>query len=276
MSAMHKLAQSALYSRVELITPEIAKVWLANNTGNRKIRKSRVEVYALAMARGEWQITHQGIAFDTDGRLLDGQHRLEAIVQYGRPVEMMVTRNIPSDGFHIMDMGMTRSHADVLGIDSKIASVASALCNMRYNNTRRAVLTNEIAALMPICELYLAELPKSTCRFFASAYMRAAAVFRMDDGEPVEFVRKQYDALIKTNVDEMSTCSKSLLKQYVDHSIQLAGSAGVREIFVRGCMVFSVAHQHKVCRITSAQVDKTAEAVGAWVANIIIQNGARS
>jgi len=34
--------------------------------------------FAEAMRRGEWMVTHQGIAFDTQGVLVDGQHRLAA------------------------------------------------------------------------------------------------------------------------------------------------------------------------------------------------------
>jgi hypothetical protein len=35
------------------------------------------------MVEGRFQVTHQGIGFDEDGQLTDGQHRLQGIVNSG-------------------------------------------------------------------------------------------------------------------------------------------------------------------------------------------------
>src|SRR5438046_2404287 len=56
-----------------------AEQWLAANTANRPLSRSTVRGFADAMRSGEWLVTHQGVAFDTDGVLVDGQHRLAAI-----------------------------------------------------------------------------------------------------------------------------------------------------------------------------------------------------
>jgi|LakMenEpi03Aug12_release.lakeMendotaPanAssembly.Ray.scaffolds.fasta_scaffold601331_2 hypothetical protein len=78
-------------TRLEVIGPEQAKIYLQMNTGNRNLQKGVVEQYAKDIRAGNWTLTHQGIAFAKDGRLLDGQHRLEAIVLAGIAVEMLVT-----------------------------------------------------------------------------------------------------------------------------------------------------------------------------------------
>ena len=71
-------------TEVVLVTPLLAKKWLERNTDNRDIRPSVVTGLAESITRGEWVLSHQGIAFAKSGRLLDGQHRLLAIVEANR------------------------------------------------------------------------------------------------------------------------------------------------------------------------------------------------
>lgn len=83
-------------TKLQKITPAMAEKWLATpNTKNRKLRQRTVEAFAADMRRGKWHITHQGIAFDEAGNLLDGQHRLAAIVKSGCTIEMLVTTGLP-------------------------------------------------------------------------------------------------------------------------------------------------------------------------------------
>lgn len=78
------------------VTPKMAERWLyEKNTKNRKMYENVVNRYALDMKRGNWALNHQGISFCEDGSLLDGQHRLKAIVISGKTITLMVTRNIP-------------------------------------------------------------------------------------------------------------------------------------------------------------------------------------
>ncbi|HEY5050458.1 MAG TPA: hypothetical protein VII50_06125, partial [Acidothermaceae bacterium] len=68
-------------SKVQTITPAKAAEWLEANTTNRPVSRTVVRSFAEAMKRGEWIVTHQGIAFDVSGVLIDGQHRLAAVVE---------------------------------------------------------------------------------------------------------------------------------------------------------------------------------------------------
>lgn len=68
----------------ELVTPEIALTWLNEQNGlNRPMRTQLYEPLAQDMAEGRFQVTHQGIGFDVDGQMTDGQHRLQGIVNSG-------------------------------------------------------------------------------------------------------------------------------------------------------------------------------------------------
>jgi hypothetical protein len=89
-------------SKVQRITPERAEQWLAANTANRPVSKSTVRGFAEAMRRGDWLVTHQGIAFDTNGVLVDGQHRLAAIIEADLPVEMTVFSDVEPDSFDVL------------------------------------------------------------------------------------------------------------------------------------------------------------------------------
>lgn len=73
------------------VTPELAASWLESNTQNRSMSKVTVERYANDMKNGNWALNHQGIAFDSDGVLVDGQHRLQAVVKSSTQVKMAVT-----------------------------------------------------------------------------------------------------------------------------------------------------------------------------------------
>lgn len=71
-----------------------------------------VAAMAEDMKAGRWIATHQGIAIGKSGRLLDGQHRLSAVIKAGVPVEMMVTFDIDESAIDAIDRGRKRSVAD--------------------------------------------------------------------------------------------------------------------------------------------------------------------
>ena len=108
----------ALYAW-ELVTPEKAQEWLKlNPSNNRTISVRMVSRYARDMAEGRWNRTHQGIAFDVNGDLVDGQHRLHAVVQAGVPVHMLVVRGLGVDLRASIDQGLSRTAAYLTGLQT--------------------------------------------------------------------------------------------------------------------------------------------------------------
>lgn len=103
-------------TKVEIITPELAAKYLEKNISNRRIRQADVDMLARDIKTGNWCITHQGIAFNDAGNLIDGQHRLTAIVQAGIPVKMMVTRGLSEFSVIGVDRGIKRTVNDNLAI----------------------------------------------------------------------------------------------------------------------------------------------------------------
>lgn len=113
------------------ITPEKAQEYLSTNTDqNRKISKTTVARYAKDMIMNRWQSTGEAIKFDETGRLIDGQHRLSAIVSSKKTVQMLVIHGLPEEVIQVIDTGKSRTAADALtiaghnGYSNEIASLA--------------------------------------------------------------------------------------------------------------------------------------------------------
>lgn len=119
------------------VGPERARQWLENNFRNRPLKDDVVAAYARDMLNGVWVSTHQGVAFNDRDELIDGQHRLHAVMRSGVTVRMMATFGLPSaiEGREMttmdaVDRGRTRSVADQLTIQHgfKNASITAAIC----------------------------------------------------------------------------------------------------------------------------------------------------
>ncbi|MET9546552.1 hypothetical protein ABZY36_14745 [Streptomyces sp. NPDC006627] len=103
--------------RLIQVTPEIAEELLSRAVVNRRLDWGQVAFLADSITRKEWQLTHQGIALDgplDTGFLLDGQHRLNAIVKAGTPVPLYVFEGLPRTAFPVLDTGKRRSGVDTL------------------------------------------------------------------------------------------------------------------------------------------------------------------
>ncbi len=109
---------------VERITPTIAQELLEANHHNRNMRPPRVAQMAEAMRRGEWVLNGETIKVAEDGTLLDGQHRLQAVVDSGVEIETMVMRELPMAVQDTVDTGRRRRLSDILAIEGRSDSHA--------------------------------------------------------------------------------------------------------------------------------------------------------
>ena len=119
------------------VSPAMAELWLKNNFGNRKVSLDTVKAYARDMMNMKWLPTHQGLAFNNKDELIDGQHRLLAIVLSRETVRMMVTFGLPSrvegtrmTAMDTVDRGKTRTVADQLKVQHGIGqgTILTAVC----------------------------------------------------------------------------------------------------------------------------------------------------
>jgi hypothetical protein len=96
------------------VTPEIAQRWLAHNTSNRRIRPATVDRYSRDMLAENWLFEGSPIRFADTGALLDGQHRLAAVIRAGVAVRMLVIRGLAPTAQDAMDTGAKRTIGDQL------------------------------------------------------------------------------------------------------------------------------------------------------------------
>jgi hypothetical protein len=104
---------------VEIITPAVAEEMLKANVHNRDCRKRHVAMLAGAMTRGEWVPNGDAIKFSTEGVLLDGQHRLRAVMESGVHITIPVVRGLPSEAQITMDTHAKRKLSDILKLNGE-------------------------------------------------------------------------------------------------------------------------------------------------------------
>lgn len=103
----------------EKITPKIAAEYLSTNSkSNRKIRQGYVDFLATEMVSGRWiSESAESIKFNRQGVLIDGQHRLSALIKANKTLYFLVARNLHEQTFKVIDTGISRSGADVFMIE---------------------------------------------------------------------------------------------------------------------------------------------------------------
>ena len=120
----NKVKSGAIVAEVIKLNPSFANFLLHRNFGNRDISNSELKNAVDAIKLKNWKLNGQPIIISKTMRLLDGQHRLIAIIQSNTTIEILVVWNIEDDTFDTIDSGKKRSNADVLvcsGIPSRIA-----------------------------------------------------------------------------------------------------------------------------------------------------------
>lgn len=242
--------------QIKVISPKEAERMLQTSGGNRPIRRQVVEQYAGAMRRGEWRLTHQGIAFDARGALRDGHHRLHAIIKAGCEVQMVVTSGLAGDAVMGMDRGAARSIADLLAWDREVAdAVRFVTCIVIGNNKPTADLVMRVGqtGLAQSVERVLGA-SKTRRKVFATAPFRAAGGIVIMRGGDADYVGAQYRALVNAHFEEMSHVSKLLMRQVSNGSIDTKNQ---REIFTRAMRVFTDTRADlQKLTVTAGEVDE--------------------
>lgn len=99
------------------VTPELAKQWLERNAHNRPLSDALVITYAVDMLDGRWQYNGDAIRFDTDGNLIDGQHRLKACLEAGVTFETDVIFGLAPEAIRTIDIGKARTAGHIAHLE---------------------------------------------------------------------------------------------------------------------------------------------------------------
>jgi hypothetical protein len=121
--------------KIITITPQMAITLMEKNINNRNITKQRVDLYADQIRSGSWVINGESIKVDKNGRLIDGQHRLLAIIKANKPITTYYVDDIEPEAFPTIDSGRSRSNGD----------------NFQFAGIKNA---NQVSSLINICLCY--------------------------------------------------------------------------------------------------------------------------
>ena len=122
---------------------------MKSNKKNRPLNIKRAEKYANEIKKGNWIYNGETIKISPDGIILDGQHRLQAIIIANKSIDSEVITNIQGDVFSTIDNGRARTNGDLFSIKgvgngSAIAAIINPLYTLntgRYKSLGSIVLS---------------------------------------------------------------------------------------------------------------------------------------
>lgn len=128
------------------ITPEMAKQMLERNyEKNRSIRHADVATYAADIKSGNWHpMRSQPIVFTKDGILIDGQHRLHAVVLADQSIKSWVHFDASINDFVFIDGGVPRKAEDFIDIPYKtgVTALARSAAAIENGSSIRSAIAN--------------------------------------------------------------------------------------------------------------------------------------
>jgi hypothetical protein len=125
------------------VTPDLAEKMLKTMGRNRGAKKLRINTMVADMKQGKWKTTPYPIVFE-NGVLIDGQHRLNAVIKSGCSVDFVVSE-INDDIMDVIDKGVPRSVGDNFAINgvqnyNAAASITSKI--MVYQSGGRSLMSS--------------------------------------------------------------------------------------------------------------------------------------
>ena len=128
---------------------------------NRKPSEKWVESLAEAMKIGEFVFTGDCIRFDLNNHLIDGQHRLLAIIQSGQTFRTLVMRGLPVTAINGCDRGRRRTIAQDLNMHGHRYSqdLSSVLCLLYTEKVRKGKINHRVQPRSIVAQKLLRRTP---------------------------------------------------------------------------------------------------------------------
>lgn len=133
------------------LTPEIAQKLLNTQTKDqRTISKTYVNTYAQAVKKGLWQFAGDPIRVDWYGKLIDGQHRYQMVIQSEKSIKILILYGLDPNVFKVIDSGKKRAVSDALTINGekscKLLAAALVLLYYYLRDGKKRISTHRGAA----------------------------------------------------------------------------------------------------------------------------------
>lgn len=238
------------HAAVMPIGPQLASEILAAQTGhhNRRLRPGAVARYAATMRAGTWVTAPEPLLFAPSGRLLNGQHRLNAVIKVGQPQTFLCVFGVAEQVFEVLDRGAPRSLADALDLPKKLAEVARFMEFLRNTTTAGNFVDSDVARMAGIfADAHTAVT--SACNThrtpFAMAGFRAAATLKLFSGADPSYVTETYRALVLQDWDSAPQSARALIRAHTSGKLLSSSEGQQRSVvgFARGWSVFDPANR---------------------------------
>ena len=229
-----------------IVTPEIARDWLSKNFNNRPINRHRVMLLKEQIDNDTFTFTHQGIAFYGDfDELADGQHRLAAIADGDKSVEMMVTWGLSRDAVHAIDRGRPRSITNVLNfMGMSLGQSQTAACRalwLDYHAARKETVWNnqvfDTHKFMVFCSHVLEAVnfatPPKACRGLSHASVTAAIAAAWFTQSHVDLGRFKELLHYGAGAADSETSAIKLREYLLTHRVTTGGNEARQELYLR-------------------------------------------
>lgn len=257
-------------------TPQLVEFLLSLNTHNRKLKSSNVDLLSSEIKAGRWKLTNQGIGITKDGRLVDGQHRLEAIKKAGfLPVEIVVVTGLDDGAQAVVDKHSKRSQADVIkllmnrSVSSQMVAAANVMLRVRsgqsgfYMDTSLAsdfAVADLVAEHSDAFDLIMPAVGSKTRAGVCAALVEYG--IRYDVDAAVEFAEK-----IKTGLSLGANDPAYRLRRWIEHYSKANGGKQQADSYgatVTACIADARGESLSLLRI-SGSWDRLPKYVRKWV-----------
>ena len=142
------------------VDPREATKFLEERAANRNISDGVVAKFAADMVANNWRITGVPVVFNDKGQLIDGQHRMAAIIKANRGVTLTLCQGVTdSEAQRNIDTGRPRPTGQILtmfcGIKNanRTVSVIRHVIQLRLDSTSKMSALSVDAALASLEEM---------------------------------------------------------------------------------------------------------------------------
>ena len=168
-------------SFLAVITPELAAEALKTSKGNRLLRQTAIDQMASQIDSGEWTLTGEPIIFSIDGSLIDGHHRLSAVVKSDKSILSIVTEGIPVGAFAYIDIGIVRRPGDIFhlaGINDSNNSAAAVRAMLEYKSAIGCIGISALHGSKNPSKAFLVDLWKKDLEQWEEAASIAGRIYK--------------------------------------------------------------------------------------------------
>jgi hypothetical protein len=216
--------------KIEDVDPQRASEILQKcNRMNRRLRPGTVKKYSKIMKAGQWHLSPEPVIVSDTGRLLNGQHRLSAVVDADVSVPFLFVYGPDESTFEVLDRGATRTVADALGADKRASEAARLLCVIKAKSSVTDFEVKEALELMGDEHERLMEFCSTCSTTFSSAAFRLCAVARVIGGADREKTYQLYRSLVLGHTELLPPIGHAIMRMHLSGAIKAnSGGGGIQ------------------------------------------------